>query len=165
MAGKVQKGTFTGRMNLAHGELERLVPLPKPVAKGTVLVGVGAMLTLVLIPQKLQRDIGALELAVQVAVIWLDELGPAYGGRFVDACAELVITEFVGRLPVQTRQAGCLGDVANAGLGDVKSRRNLAGAEVSVVQKLKDLSLFTHRDPWCGHKLGSGRKTGELMPG
>jgi hypothetical protein len=40
MTSKVQKGTFAGRMNLPHGVLERLVPLPKPVAKGTVLVDV-----------------------------------------------------------------------------------------------------------------------------
>jgi hypothetical protein len=42
-------------------------------------------LNLVLFPQKLQGDIGALELSVQEAVIWFDELGAAHGGRLVDA--------------------------------------------------------------------------------
>jgi hypothetical protein len=32
------------------------------------------MPTLVLLPQELQGDIGAFELAVQVAMIWLNEL-------------------------------------------------------------------------------------------
>lgn len=49
------------------------------------------------------------------------------------ACAELVITELAGSRPVQTRQACCLGDVGDAGFGDMQSRRNLAGAEVAVV--------------------------------
>jgi hypothetical protein len=43
--------------------------------------------------------------------------------------AELFITELARCFPIQACQACCLGDVANAGLGDVKSRRYLAGAE------------------------------------
>jgi len=55
-------------MNLPLGEFERIAPLPKPFAKGTVLVVVVDMLTVILFPpQERQSDIGALEFAVQVA--------------------------------------------------------------------------------------------------
>jgi len=152
LPGVVHKQLVARLVGLAHGAFQALCPGLVLLAEGAVLVRLPCMMVLVFLPQQLQGDAGASQLAVDVCAIGFEVPGRARHRRLVEPGLEFFVAQGLGQCPVHARGAGVAGDVADGGFGDAKRRANLAGAQGPAVQQLQCVSYFAHSDPGCGHR-------------
>jgi hypothetical protein len=84
-------------MGLAHGALEAPGPGLVLLTEGAVFVGVARVLLLVLLPQQLQGDAGAAQLAVDVGVVRFEVARRTRYGRAVQPRLQFLVAQGLGQ--------------------------------------------------------------------
>jgi hypothetical protein len=162
LPGVVHKHLLAGHMRLAHRAFERLGPGGVFDAERGVLVGYPLVLLLVLLPQQLQGDAGALELAVNPVVVGFELARTSSHRRAVQPPLQFVVRQALGYEPVHAGGARIAGDLGDGGFRNVQRLADLPSAERGFVKKLKCMSEFAHVDPWCWHRRLRLKKPGSV---
>ena len=162
LPGVVQKHLLAGHMRLAHRALERLGPGGVFDAERGVLVGYPLVLLLVLLPQQLQRDAGAFELAVNPVVVGFELARTSSHRRAVQPPLQFLVRQALGGRPVHAGGARIAGNLGDGGFRNVQRLADLPCAERGFVKKLKCMSEFAHVDPWCWHRPLRLKKPGSV---
>src|SRR5499427_5194208 len=137
---------------LAHRHRQPACPIPVELTESRIPIALGILFD-VLVPQNRQRDVLALELAMDLAKVRLSVAAVSLlaAGRAVELFLQRLVADVVAQRPTQPRRSEALHHRSHCRWRDPQPPGNLPASDVPGKCQTKNLAHLAHRHPLGWH--------------